>query len=103
MKEKHRYILVESGTPVNEREREDFSFGLYNAMLHCVGEAAYHKVNPKVIKFVTEKRFLLKSTLQGSGVLIAALAMMKKVNGRDTYFYTLKTSGTIKAISSFKY
>ena len=103
MKEKQRYTLVESGMEITEREQEEFSLGLYNALLHCLGEATYHKANPKVVKFLSDKRFLLRSSLSGCGVLTAALAMVKKVNGKDAYFYTLKTSGTIRALSSFEY
>ncbi len=103
MKEKQRYTLVESGIEVEEAERDEFSLGLYGALLHCVGEATYHRVNPKVIKFLGKKRFLVRSSLSGCGIMTAALAMVKKVNGKDAYFYTLKTSGTIRALSSFKY
>lgn len=101
MRDKHRYVLVESGADVPEPEREDFSFGLYNALLHCLGESNYHRINPKVVKFVAANRFIIKSSLAGCGPMVAALALLKKVNNRDSYFYTLKSSGTIKALGSF--
>lgn len=101
MREKKRYILVESGIAVREPDRDGFSYALYNALLHSIGESSYHRVNPKVVEFLGEKRFILRANLQGSGMLIATLGLLKKIDGRDCYFYTLKTSGTIKALSSF--
>ncbi len=103
MRDKRRYILVESGIGVAEAERDDFSLALYNALLHSIGESTYHRVNPRMVKFVSDRRFVLRAGLAGSGLLIAALGLLKKMNGKDCYFYTLKTSGTIKALSSFKY
>ncbi len=103
MRDKRRYILVESGIGIAEAERDDFSMALYNALLHSIGESTYHRVNPKMVKFMGERRFILRAALAGSGLLIAALGLLKKINGRDCYFYTLKTSGTIKALASFKY
>ena len=103
MRDKRRYILIESGMGVAEAERGDFSIVLYNALLHSVGESNYHRVNPKMVKFISDRRFVLRAGLAGSGQLVAALGLLKKINGKDCYFYTLKTSGTIKALSSFKY
>ncbi len=103
MKDKHRYILVESGVEISDNDIEDFSSGLYSGLMHCIGEANYHRVNPKIVNFVGRNRFIIKSSLSGSGFLIAALALLKRVNSKETYFYTLKTSGTIKALSSFEY
>lgn len=103
MRDKHRYILVEAGTDIDDDEIGDFSSGLYSGLMHCIGEANYHRVNPKIVDFVSKNRFIMKSSLSGSGFLIGALALIKMVNNRETYFYTLKTSGTIKALSSFEY
>ena len=102
IREKHRYILVESGTGVAERDRDSFTTGLYNGLLHCIGESNYHRVNPKVVSFTGNNRFVIRSSLAGCGPLIAAMALLKRVNGNDAYFYTLKSSGTIRALSSFK-
>ena len=103
MREKHRYVLVESGAGVPESERESFVFGLRNALLHCIGESNYHRANPKIVDFVGPNRFIMRSSLWGYGPLIAALTLIKKVNNSDSYFYTLKSSGTLRALGSFKH
>ncbi len=103
MRDKQRYVLVESGSSVQDAERDDFSLGLYNALLHSIGESNYHRVNPKVVKFLSDRRFVVRTSLSGCGPLVAALAMLKRVNNKDSYFYTLKSSGTLKALGSFKY
>ncbi len=102
MREKHRYVLVESGMDVKEPDRENFAFGLRNALLHYIGESNYHRANPKIVEFTSQNRFIMRSSLWGYGQLVAALALIKKVNGSDYYFYTLKSSGTLKALDSFK-
>ena len=102
MREKHRYVLVESGTDVEEREREDFAFGLRNALLHCIGESNYHRANPRIVEFVRPNMFIIRSSLWGCGQVVAALALIKRVNERDSYFYTLKSSGTLKALGASK-
>jgi RNase P/RNase MRP subunit POP5 len=47
---------------------------------------------------VDESRFVIKSSLEGTGKLILAFALIKKVGETETAFYTLKSSGTIKAL-----
>lgn len=102
MREKHRYVLVESGMEVPEQDRENFALGLRNALLHYIGESNCHRANPRIVEFTGPNRFIMRSSLWGYGQLVAALALIKKVNGGDSYFYTLKSSGTLKALGSFK-
>ncbi len=103
MRDKHRYVLVESGIAIPESERDDFAFGLRNALLHCIGESNYHRANPKIMEFAAQNRFIIRSSLWGCGQLVAALALIKKVNGNDAYFYTLRSSGTIRSVADFKH
>ena len=103
IREKRRYILVESGFEVGEHDRESFAYGLYDGLLRCLGETGYHRVNPKVVDFVGSNRFIMRSSLSGAGSLVAARALLKRVNGKEAYFYTLKSSGTIRALSKFEY
>jgi RNase P/RNase MRP subunit POP5 len=98
IREKHRYILVESGAKIDERSAGAFSDALYKELLECIGSLSYHKIRPKVIKIVNANTFILKTSLYGCGSVVAALALIKKVGGTDAYFYTLKTSGTIRAL-----
>jgi RNase P/RNase MRP subunit POP5 len=103
LRDKSRYLLVESNIDIAESDREQFTFALYNGLLHSIGESNYHVVNPKVVDFVEKSRFIIKSSLVGYNKLILAFALIKKMEGMDVYFYTLKSSGTIKALNSFKY
>lgn len=99
MRDKKRYVLVEASVKISEDERS-FSNSLYKELIRCIGEINYHKVNPRVMKLVGEKRFIIRSSLEGTGQLVLAFALIKKINNTEMSFYTLKSSGTIKAVSS---
>jgi RNase P/RNase MRP subunit POP5 len=101
MRDKKRYLLVESTIPLGTDERS-FSHSLYKEIIRCIGETSYHKINPKFMKFVSDNRFIIKSGLSGAGQLVLAFALIKKIDTKETGFYTLKSSGTIKALSAFK-
>ena len=98
MRRKIRYILTESAKPVLETDRSQFEQQLYRAMLHSIGELNYHKTNPKIIRFMDEKRFILRCSLEGYKAALLALAIIKRLDDKETAFYTLKSSGTIKAL-----
>ncbi len=98
MRRKIRYILTESAKPILEGDRSQFEYQLYRAMLHAIGELNYHKTNPKIIKFVDERSFILRCSLEGYKEALLALAIIKKLEDKETAFYTLKSSGTIKAL-----
>lgn len=98
IREKHRYILVESGTELDGSGGKAFSDALCEELLGCIGALSYHKVKPKVVKMLDNRTFILKTSLYGCGMAIAALALIKEVGSAGTYFYTLKTSGTIRAL-----
>ncbi len=98
IREKHRYLLVESVGEMPQGERELFSL-LSREIMQCVGESNYHKINPKLMKIVNPKVFILKSTLTGISELILSMALIKRLDGKDCAFYTLKASGTIRALS----
>ncbi len=99
MRDKKRYILVETSVKISEDERS-FSHSLYNELIRCIGEINYNKVNPKVMKLVGQNKFIIKSSLEGTTQLVLAFALIKKVGNKEMAFYTLKTSGTIKALLS---
>ena len=98
IKDKHRYVMVETISPLVGDEKE-FFYNLTKEISRCVGEANLHKVNPKLMKFVDNRHMIIKSSLQGVHDLILSLALIKRVNGTDIAFYTLKSSGTIKALT----
>jgi RNase P/RNase MRP subunit POP5 len=101
MKDKHRYIMVEASVPLIGDEKE-FFYALTKEISRCVGEANLHKVNPKLMKFTDSQHMVIKSSLQGVHDLILSLALIKRVNGNEMAFYTLKSSGTIKALEKAK-
>ncbi|MGI0133872.1 MAG: Rpp14/Pop5 family protein [Candidatus Micrarchaeaceae archaeon] len=99
MRPKHRYLLVESLTNIGDSERPTFEFRLYKELLHCLGEISYHKANPKIMRFTDRNRFIMKCELVGYEQLILGLTFIKKLDGKDSAFYTINASGTIKALT----
>lgn len=102
MREKRRYILVESTLEVGESERREFETGLFKELLHNIGEATYFRAHPKIMKFVGSNRFVLKCTLAKYKEVVIALTFIKRLNGREIGFYTLNASGTIRALEKTK-
>ena len=100
MRDKKRYLLVESTVPINEDERS-FGNALYREIIIAIGEIGYHRVNPKLMKITNEKRFIIKSSLEGASQLVLAFALIKRLKNAEAAFYTLKSSGTMKALQSF--
>ncbi len=98
MKIKRRYLLVECSTAIGERDRTLFERRLGAALLAQIGTMHYPSVNPKITGFVNERRFVMRASLEGHKELALALAMIKKLDSTETAFYTLKSSGTIKAL-----
>ena len=99
MRPKHRYLMVESLNEIGEGERPTFEFRLYKELLHTLGEISYHKANPKVMKFAGKNRFVIKCELVGYEQLILGLTFLKRIDGKETAFYTINASGTIKALT----
>ncbi len=98
MKEKRRYILVKYSGRVAQEAAQEFEHGLYRELLKMLGELHYADANPKLAKMLEDGYFVLRSSLSGAGDCILALSMIKKLNGEDAFFYTIKSSGTIKAL-----
>lgn len=98
MRRKSRYILAESAILIAESDRAQFEPQLYSALLDSIGELSYHKTNPKIIEFLDEKRFILRCNLEGYRNALLALSLIKRIDNREIAFYTLKASGTIKAL-----
>lgn len=90
MRPKHRYLLVEPAAHVGRE-------ALQAELLRVIG-TDYHSVNPKILD--VRGRMVIRCSLAGMGRLIVALALIKSINGADNAFYTLKASGTIRALMS---
>ncbi|MEM3227724.1 MAG: Rpp14/Pop5 family protein [Candidatus Micrarchaeaceae archaeon] len=101
MKEKQRYILIKAWRPILESKRRDFERDFYTAMMAVLGELSYSSAHPKVIKFLDSSHFIVKCTLAGRNSVVVATALIKMVGGETTCFYTLKSSGTLKALQKY--
>ncbi|MCL4411473.1 Rpp14/Pop5 family protein [Candidatus Marsarchaeota archaeon] len=100
MREKRRYVLVETSTPVRG-DQDEFKKRLYISLMDCAGQLGYHRINPHVIGFVGSDMFILRASLEGTPSMVAALAMVKSVAGSEMAFYTLKSSGTLRALRDY--
>ena len=98
MKEKRRYILVKYSGGVAQEAAQEFEHGLYRELLKMLGELHYADANPKLAKMLEDGYFVQRSSLSGASDCILALSMIKKLNGEDAFFYTIKSSGTLKAL-----
>ena len=93
-----RYLLVETSRETNIESVSNLEREFYRRLRSLVGEMNYHKVNPRIMRFLDSKRFILKANFEGVEDAILALALMKRFDNSDTAFWTLKSSGTIKAL-----
>ncbi len=96
IREKHRYVLVEPSRSIG-LERYSFEKALKKELLSLIGQLEYNEVNPRVVIFNGDN-FVLRCRLKGYKKLIVALAMVKRIDNFEVGFYTLKSSGTIKAL-----
>ncbi|MCW6160816.1 MAG: hypothetical protein LVQ97_01365 [Candidatus Micrarchaeales archaeon] len=97
MRIKRRYVMVESALPIGDRE--EFKRQFYRELLLVVGELGYHRVNPRIMRFIDDRRFVMKADLEGVSDAIRATALINRIGGQATAFYTLGSSGTIKALT----
>lgn len=98
MRKKSRYLLVETSRETNIESVSNLEREFYRKMRFLVGEMNYHRVNPRIMRFLDPKRLILKVNFEGLEDSILALALMKRFDNADTAFWTLKSSGTIKAL-----
>jgi len=96
MKNKIRYVLIESLSEI--KNESAFWRFLNQELLKFIGELNYSNVNPRFMGLVDKKRFVIGSDLNGVDILVASLALIKNIDREETAFYTLKTSGTLKAL-----
>ena len=101
---KHRYVLVrfefEDSAHVQNLE-DKVKHGLRNELIANIGSLRYHIVNPYVIK-VDSGTLIIRCSLEGMPMLIAALAVIKSIGNENVAFYTIKSSGTIRALTAIE-
>ncbi len=88
MRTKHRYLLVESASHFRKEALQD-------ELLRAIG-TDYHVVNPRILD--VRGKTVIRCSLAGMGKLIVALALIKSVDGKENALYTIKASGTIRAL-----
>ncbi len=98
MRDKRRYIMVRSTREIAPAEAGEFEQGLYRELIRQLGEMRYHTANPKLVRFVDSRRFILRVGLAMYPDSIAALAFIKRVNDATLGLHTLAASGTIRAL-----
>jgi RNase P/RNase MRP subunit POP5 len=98
VRDKHRYILVETSVSTALRTNKQLEYKLYSAMMGVLGSMNYHKVNPKIVRFSGDSAFALKVRHEGADSAMAALALIRSLDGKTMGFYTTKSSGTLQAL-----
>jgi RNase P/RNase MRP subunit POP5 len=99
MRTKRRYIIVECLPDL--AYIKDFDRELAGGMLSVIGQIRFHKSNPRVIQVMDGTHFILKVDLEGYEDSVLSLTMLKRLAGKECAFYTLKSSGTLKALRAY--
>lgn len=99
MREKRRYLLVESSTDINESSKREFELELYKELMHQIGEINYFRANPKLVGFTASNRFVLKCNLSKYKETVIAITFIKRLGSKEICLYTLNASGTIRALT----
>ncbi len=87
---KHRYLLVEATSSVQNE-------ALLNELLNRIG-TRYYAVNPRILN--VRGSMVIRCSLDGLSELIVALSLIKSIGGKECAFYTIRSSGTIRALMS---
>lgn len=96
---KNRYLLVESSVPLDTRDRV-LAERILGAMAFEMGALGYVSANPKLVYQAGDNCFIIRVNRGYEDGLVLALAFIKKIGEAKVGFYTIKTSGTIRKLSS---
>ncbi len=91
MRAKHRYILLMSTHAVEGQS-------IKRALFYKLG-INYYKASIRIIS-MQQNIAIIKCSLESFMQVIAALTMVKEVDGHEIAFYTLKASGTLRALKA---
>ncbi|MEM0154249.1 MAG: Rpp14/Pop5 family protein [Methanothrix sp.] len=97
IRDKKRYIMLESASELN-MEKDELDRALKQAILSLVGQLGYYYISPKLVLLIDGKHFVIRCRLQGYESMLLASALIKRLGTTETGLYTLKSSGTIKAL-----
>jgi RNase P/RNase MRP subunit POP5 len=98
IRDKRCYLTIMSSRPIPAADRGSFEASFYSALLLQLGEAEYFRANPKIMKFIGSDRFMLRVLLERYEQAIVGVTFIKSLGGRPIGLYTMKASGTIRAL-----
>ncbi len=101
IRNKKRYMMVETTSEL-KMDKEELDRALKQAVLLLVGQLGYYDISPKLVSLIDSKHFVVRCKLQGYERMLLASALIKKLGAAETGLYTLKSSGTIKALMKGK-
>ena len=79
-------------------DRNELEGLFYKDLSHTIGEIDYNMVNPRIVKYLDGKTFIMKVDNEGLSKAVLALSLMRRLGQSEQAFYTLLSSGTIKAL-----
>lgn len=97
-RDKRRYLLIETTEDIGSDEA--FAKSLNREIMGIVGQLHYHEVNPKIVEFIDRRHMIVRVGHSREGDAIAALALIKAVDGVPLGIFTLRSSGTLRALRS---
>ncbi|MGC8568131.1 MAG: Rpp14/Pop5 family protein [Candidatus Micrarchaeia archaeon] len=99
MKEKRKYLLVESSASL--AAIPNFEYRLQKELLVIIGQPLFFKVNPNLHSILGEHMFIISATTEYFDYLIQGISMINRINDTSIRFHTLKISGTAKPLKNF--
>ncbi len=99
VRRKSRYLLVESSREVNLDSKEE-QRSLAEGIAKVIGEFGYMNSSPKVMRQLNPKSFIIRASRGQEGAVVLALSFIKQLNGKETGFYTIRNSGSIRKLES---
>ena len=97
---KNRYLLVESSAPLNTADRI-LADQVLAAVAFELGAIGYVKANPKIVHQAGDRSFIIRVNRGHEDALVLALSFVKKIGDARVGLYTIRTSGTIRAMISY--
>jgi RNase P/RNase MRP subunit POP5 len=97
LRDKKRYIMLEATSEL-KTDKDELDRALKQAVLSLVGQLGYYDISPKLVSLVDGKHFVVRCRLKGYERMLLASALVKRLGATETGLYTLKSSGTIKAL-----
>ena len=94
---KSRYLLVESSKDVNLDSKEE-QRSLAEGIAKVIGDFGYMNSSPKVMRQLSSRVFVMRSSRGSEGHVVLALSFIKQLSGREIGFYTIRLSGSMRKL-----